>query len=337
MSELSREDRLLLELLQGRFPLSPVPFTDLAERLRWGESAVLERIRVLKEAGPLRQIGAIFDTRRLGYASTLVALAVRPERLEEVGQAVSRHPGVSHNYSRAHRFNLWFTLAVPPGTDLQREVLALASQPGVLAALDLPALRLFKIALRLDLDAAGEPGEELPAAQPAPGELLAAADIPLVRALQDDLPLVQRPFRLLAQREALEEAALLDGARRLLETGVMRRYGATLRHRQAGYTANAMVAWEVAEEEAEAAGMAAATHGSVSHCYERPAYPPAWPYRLFTMVHSRSQDELAARIRELEALIRPCGYAVLPTVHEFKKVRLRYFEEGNEGTTNSTN
>lgn len=329
--DLSEQDCLLLSLLQDRFPLTPLPFTDLAERLGWRESVLLARIGQLKEGGPLRQIGAIFDTRRLGYASTLVALAVQPERLDDVARGVSRHRGVSHNYAREHAFNLWFTLAVPPEADLQREVGALAAQTGVLQTLTLPVVRTFKVDARFDLESAVSGlRERIEPIGPAEtrGAVLATDDIPFVRALQDDLPLTQRPFYMLAQREALGEEALIEAARRFLATGIMRRYGATLRHRQAGYTANAMVCWELPAGCIEAAGQAAARCAAVSHCYERQPRPPAWPYQLFTMVHGRSEAELTRAIDELAALIRPRQVAVLRTVREYKKARLRYFEEG---------
>ena len=339
MADLSREDRLLLEQLQSRFPLCARPYAELARRLGLAEGQVMERIRALKEAGPLRQIGAIFDTRRLGYASTLVAMAVEPAQLDAVADVVSRHPGVSHNYARAHRFNLWFTLAVPPGGDLEREVAALAGQVGVLEAFSLPTRRAFKVDVRFDLvDASEEPAtqgataegrEEGAQVAPVQGakEALAPRDIPFVRALQEDLPLVARPFAALGEREGVGERALLDAAHRLLASGILRRYGATLRHREAGYRANAMAVWRVPEGRVEAAGRAAAGRREVSHCYERPAYPPAWPYQLFTMVHAHSQEELEHAVAALGELIRPLDAAVLPTVREYKKVRLRYFIE----------
>lgn len=340
MADLSCEDRLLLEELQSRFPLCARPYAELAERLGMAEGRVLERIRALKEGGPLRQIGAIFDTRRLGYAGTLVAMAVEPARLDAVAEAVSRHPGVSHNYARAHRFNLWFTLAVPPGRDLEAAVRALAAQPGVHEVLSLPTLRAFKIDVRFDLvdgwkelatkvatTKAGEEGATKVATTKGTGETLAEGDIPFVRALQEDLPLVERPFAALAEAEGVDEAALIDAAHRLLAGGIMRRYGATLRHREAGYRANAMAVWQVPAERIGEAGRAAAGRSEVSHCYERPAYPPAWPYQLFTMVHARSEEELGRAVAALHELIRPLDAAVLPTVKEYKKARLRYFVE----------
>lgn len=340
MADFLREDRLLLEQLQGRFPLCARPYAELAERLGMAEGRVLERIRALKEGGPLRQIGAIFDTRRLGYASTLVAMAVEAERLDAVAEVVSRHPGVSHNYARAHRLNLWFTLAVPPGGDLEAVVRSLAAQPGVREVLSLPTLRAFKIDVRFDL----VNGPEAPATRTATTEgreegasqttitkgteeTLAEDDIPFVRALQEDLPLVERPFAALAEAAGVDEAALIGAAHRLLAGGIMRRYGATLRHREAGYRANAMAVWQVPAARIQEAGRAAAGRSEVSHCYERPAYPPAWPYQLFTMVHARSQEELGGAVVALRELIRPLDAAVLPTVKEYKKARLRYFVE----------
>ena len=155
---------------------------------------------------------------------------------------------------------------------------------------------------------------------------IAAADIPYVRALQEDLPLSSRPFLVLARRYDLTEAELLARAERFLASGVMRRYGATVRHRQAGYTANAMACWQVPEERIVAAGEAAALHPAVSHCYQRPACPPDWPYQLFTMVHGHTEAELAAAVEELRGRLQPQAMAVLPTRQEFKKARLRYFE-----------
>jgi siroheme decarboxylase len=122
----------------------------------------------------------------------------------------------------------------------------------------------------------------------------------------------------------------LVGARRLLEQGIMRRYAAILRHRRVGYAVNAMVCWEVSTERLLQAGRRAAEHPAVSHCYERVAYPPTWPYQLFTMVHSQSEEELQRILSTLQDGICPRQMAILRTVQEYKKVRLRYFEPTQE-------
>ncbi len=114
MTGLDALDQALLERMQFAFPLVPRPFAALGEELNLDESEVLARVLRLKGAGTIRQIGAIFDTRRLGYQSTLVAFHTGNGALETVAAQVSDHPGVSHNYARPHHYNLWFTLAVPP-------------------------------------------------------------------------------------------------------------------------------------------------------------------------------------------------------------------------------
>jgi siroheme decarboxylase len=325
-SALLEREKTLLTLLQDRFPLVSRPFGVLAEQLGCSEQAAIDRTIALKEAGIVRQIGGIFDTRRLGYVSALIAFEVEPPRLDAVADVVSRHPGVSHNYARDYRFNLWFTLGLPPGRDLEHEAARLADQPGVRRMLVLPMVRAFKIDVRFDL---GDSPERPPAADSgsSAAESLSPADVPYVRALQNDLPLAPEAFRALAAPEGIDEVILLEAAHRLQRAGIMRRYGATLRHRLAGFEANAMACWEVPAERVEAAGCAAAEYASVSHCYQRPAFPPDWPFQLFTMLHARSAPELARVVAELEQVVRPNQSAVLHTIKEFKKVRLRYFDD----------
>ena len=113
-------DRELLNAVQWDFPLDARPFTVLAERLGVDEQTVRARVQKVKDAGVLRQLSAIFDTRALGYTSALVAAKIEADRIDEAADAVSAHPGVSHNYKRNHEYNLWYTIAVPPGESTRR-------------------------------------------------------------------------------------------------------------------------------------------------------------------------------------------------------------------------
>jgi len=330
-------DRALLERMQARFPLVPRPFAALGESPSVGESPgqglgldeaeVLARVRRLKAANAIRQIGAIFDTRRLGYGSTLAAFHVPEAALAAVAARVSAHPGVSHNYARPHHYNLWFTLAVPPGREVADEIEHLARQAGVVDWLDLPALRVFKIRTHFKLEEGNS--RQLAGAgsgSQSPGRDLAVDDIPYVRALQQDLPLVPRPFADIAGRLGLSEKDLLDRAREFESAGIMRRYGAVLRHRRVGYTANGMACWVVPASRIEEVGQFAAGFSQVSHCYQRPAYPPRWPYTLFTMIHGRTEEEVEALVAELARETGIQEYQVLYSTHEFKKERVKYFE-----------
>jgi len=152
-------DRRLLDLLQRDFPLTARPFAAIGERLGLPEEEVLARVRCLK--GPdkgrlIRQISAIFDTSALGYKSTLVAMQAPPDEVERAAAAINRHPGVSHNYQRDHTWNLWFTLAVPPDEALETAVQALADEAGSYPYRLLPALRVFKIGVQLDMEGPGD-------------------------------------------------------------------------------------------------------------------------------------------------------------------------------------
>jgi DNA-binding Lrp family transcriptional regulator len=126
----------------------------------------------------------------------------------------------------------------------------------------------------------------------------------------------------------VSEAELLEILRRFDREGVMRRYAAVLRHRRAGFRGNGMGCWVVPEERIVAAGKAAAAFRPVSHCYQRPAFPPRWPYNLFTMVHGQERAEVEAIVERIREEIEPEAYTVLYSVREFKKERVRYFEQG---------
>src|SRR5439155_9452693 len=144
-------DKKLLNEIQWVFPLVDRPYLEIANRHGISEQDVMHRIKALKKIGLVRQINAIFDTRRLGYKSALVAFAVKPNKLDQVADKISEHPGVSHNYERNHEYNMWFTLAVPPGSDLKTHLHKLAALPGVTKYRLLPTLKLYKIGVRLDM------------------------------------------------------------------------------------------------------------------------------------------------------------------------------------------
>ena len=112
-------DKEILNEIQWTFPLVSQPYHEIAKKFDISTDVVKKRLTNLKQTGILRQLSAIFDTRRLGYKSSLVALEIVPDKLDYVAHQINRHPGVSHNYERNHQFNLWFTLAVPPGADLK--------------------------------------------------------------------------------------------------------------------------------------------------------------------------------------------------------------------------
>ena len=326
-------DRELLNEIQWTFPLVPRPFDAIAEKSGMPPGEVKERLLRLKAEGVLRQLSAIFDTRRLGYTSSLVAMEVEPGRLEEVAARINRHPGVSHNYERDHRFNLWFTLAVPPGSSLEDELARFGALEGVRGTRMLPTLKLFKIGVKLDM-VDGKRSEVRPTEEKkkvrdeafSPTE----RDKEFVRELQKDLEIVDEPFAAAAARLGVTHEELFARMRRYEEIGVMRRFAAILRHRQAGFAANGMIVWRVPEGRIGEVGGTLGSFPQVSHCYQRPTYPD-WPYNVFSMIHCRTRGEAKEVAEAIRAQVRVDDYRILFSSREFKKTRVEYFVEDRSG------
>lgn len=332
--DLSSFDQALLGRLQQHIPLVEQPFAAVAGDLGCDEAAVIEHARALTDRGLIRDTSGIFDARKLGYRSSLVAARYQEDAIVTAAATISGHPGVSHNYRRDHAFNLWYTIAVPPGVSLEETVKDLGRVTGAQSTLLLPAIHTFKLGVQLDLTtgkqhgtaaptpaAAGDEQEGIPSSPPTAEEICA------VRALQRPLPFVERPFDELASAEGIESGeALLRAATALHERGALRRLASVLRHRRAGFSANAMVAWDVEARRTAEVGPRMAAHPMVSHCYERPAYPE-WPYRIFTMLHARERSTIDEAIVELEAASRCTEHVTLYSTEEFKKARVRYFSD----------
>jgi DNA-binding Lrp family transcriptional regulator len=151
LNKLDPADRAILNIIQTRFPLVSRPYAAVAAEVGLTEAEVLTRVTALKEVGIIRRIGGIFASDKLGFSSTLVALKVATEKIEAVALAVSAYPGVTHNYERAHEFNLWFTLVSRTETELEQVLNEIMCLDGVLKLRNLPALKLFKIGVNFDL------------------------------------------------------------------------------------------------------------------------------------------------------------------------------------------
>lgn len=155
-------------------------------------------------------------------------------------------------------------------------------------------------------------------------------DKQIIARLQGDLPLAPRPFAELARQVGLGEDEVVERVRRLAESGVMRRFGATLRHQKSGFASNVMVAWRVPEERAGEVGRRLSQFRQVSHCYWRRPRCGDFPYNLFSMVHGTSDEEVTAVVEEMaEAVGRP-EHALLFSVEELKKTSMSYFTKQGE-------
>ncbi len=324
-------DKQLLNILQMNLPLTPTPYAAMGAELGLSEAEVIARVGELKRTNTLRQVSAIFDTRKIGYRSSLVAAKVPPERLVQAARVINEHPGVSHNYERNHPFNLWYTVAVPPPSTVEEHVDALHRKSGAEVTRVMTTLKLFKIGVKLDMTGtadltARDPNGVRRDANWNVGRALSPLDVQLVRELQQDLLLEPRPFLPAARRLGLTEEELLAHAQRMIDEGTMRRFAAVLHHRRAGFKANAMGVWRVPEDRIEEIGFQMGSFAAVSHCYQRPIYPD-WPYNVFTMVHGRTADDCETILAAISAATGITDYVSLYSAREFKKVRVNYYTD----------
>ncbi len=138
-------DRKLLNMLQYHFPLSATPFADVGEKLGLSETEVIARLKKLKQEGLIRRLGAIFDSRKLGYVSTLVAAKIPEDKIDEAVAIINRLAGVTHNYLRNHDFNVWFTITAHSEARLTELLETIRQRTGIDEMVNLPAKKTFKI------------------------------------------------------------------------------------------------------------------------------------------------------------------------------------------------
>lgn len=146
-------DKRILDIIQTGFPIAPRPYAAIGEQVGLTEAEALARIRALKASGIIRRIGANFQSAKIGFKSTLCAASVPPEKLDDFTTAVNAHPGVTHNYLRAHALNIWFTMIGPSREAIREGLAAITAKTGI-PILNLPADRLFKI--RVDFSMSDE-------------------------------------------------------------------------------------------------------------------------------------------------------------------------------------
>jgi len=154
---MDKVDRKILEVAQQEFPLQVRPWAEMAAEIGISETELLDRIRRLKEFGVIRRIGAVFDSRRLGFYSTLCAAKVDPEELDKVAAYINTFPGVTHNYERDDEYNLWFTLTASSSAEAERQLRDIEENCGI-KIMRLPARKVYKIEVVFNMDGAEDNG-----------------------------------------------------------------------------------------------------------------------------------------------------------------------------------
>jgi DNA-binding Lrp family transcriptional regulator len=311
--------------VQKNFPLNKNPFKIIAQELNITENEVISIMQKQKDEKVIRQTSAIFDTKSLGYKSSLIAFEIDKDKIDNAVKIINSHPGVSHNYERNHKFNIWFTLAVSSQSKigLEKSIKILANLTKANDFIILPTLKLFKISVKLDTTGKGAKKEKI-----IKKEKIDINITPLhtniIKLLQKDIEIKSEPFEDIIKKLDITYETFFNTIDELHKSGVMRRFASILNHRKAGFNANAMVVWDIDEKRGEQIGEIAAQFSAVSHCYLRPKYPN-WKYNLFTMVHGKTTDETNSIIEDMAKEIESKSHMPLYSSREFKKVRIEYF------------
>ena len=296
--------RRLLNDCQHDFPLCATPFAELAERLGVCESEVLEHLIRLRRSGNIARVGAMFAPKRIG-ASTLAAMAVSEAELSTVVECVGRFPEVNHVAVREHRYNLWFVVTAGGEGRL------VAALEAIELACRLPVLRLPMLG---DLrHAAGDmffPRQDSEgAARGVSVVLLDEIGRRLVMALQEGLPLLSRPFAVLARRVGCEEGEVIERVRAWVSAGIIKRFGVVLRAPGSLVAAQALWVLDVPDAEVGEVARRLAVDEAPALCYLRPRVLPEWPFNLFCTMTGESRVAIAAAIEAARLRLGFEGYA----------------------------
>ena len=307
----------ILSAVQEPLPLCERPFAAMAAQLGLTEQQLLDGIVQLKSDGLIRRYRAQLSYRALGKVAALCAAAVPPEQIEHIAAQVDTLSGVSHNYQRDGKLNLWFTLQGCSLDDIESVLGGFRRDFGI-AFYSFPAETIYKLDVRFapagpdDKWFKSQPQINRPLSIVSRQSTLTPDEQTALTAIQSELPLTPRPFT-----QLLGDVPL-SALRSLADKGILRKIAAVLDYPRLGYTANAMFCGVVSTDAIDAVGAALAQTPAVTHCYRRRGYPD-WPYTLYAMLHADTLDRIAAFVRDFCGAHSITDYQILPTVREFKK------------------
>ena len=165
---------------------------------------------------------------------------------------------------------------------------------------------------------------------------ITAEDRALIKAVEHGLPIASRPYKEIAGQLGSTEQDVIARLQRLIDDGVIKRYGIVVRHKELGYTANGMVVWDIPDEKVDELGLRIGKCSCVTLSYRRPRRLPEWPYNLFTMVHGRSRDEVKQKVEEIVATcgLQEVNHTILFSTRRFKQRGAQYSNNSHTKTRN---
>lgn len=302
---LSKLERAVINACQGGFPIVEQPFRFVAAGLGCDEHELRAGIKQMLDQGILSRFGPLYDAVRLGGGLTLAAMAVPDAEFDRVAAQVNRFAEVAHNYRREHVLNMWFVLATGSPQAIDTTLLRIERATG-LKVYNFPKRHEFFVGFWLALADDGSVTTIPPPAgdATAPADcLIDGLDRKIISATQAGLPLVEYPYRAIADQCGTVAEAVKQRLQHMLDCGVIRRIGAVPNHYRLGLLANGMTVWDVADSRVMELGAQIAQLDFVSHCYLRPRHLPVWRYNLFAMVHGHTRDEVDRKTQRIAGML----------------------------------
>jgi DNA-binding Lrp family transcriptional regulator len=348
IGDLDDRDRAVLNAFQGGFPVVQRPFEPAAQALRsrgveMDADELLERVRRLDDEGVLTRFGALINAEEIGGAASLVAMHAPEHEFDDIAETVNDFRAVAHNYEREHpHLNMWFVVSV--ADEAVEDVLADIEDATGQETYNLPKQREFRVEAKFLVDGPVSDGDvDLSHLGTTPDatdrESLTPAERDLVVAVQDGLPIVETPFRAVADNIGKDHDWVVETLRRFNESGKVRRVGVIPNHYALGYTENGMTVWDVPDEKVSEVGPAVASLDFVTHCYERPRHDGVWEYNFFAMTHGRSEAESEERIEQVRDVmddywdVGDDDWDTLFSTRILKKTGIRLAERADANTT----
>lgn len=317
----------LLAALGDGVPIALRPFAELGARLGVSESEALATLRAAREQRIVRRLGTVLSPVHLGYEASLEALAVSEERVEDVAVMLAALPNVTHVFELDDRYRLWYVLVAPSRTRLEIAESEIASAAGVSDRYRVLPDERFKVTVAFDADGAPEPSQVCADDHESPR--LDRDERALVRLLQGEIPLVERPFSALAQTLGecgfdVDERWALERTQALAVSGVVACLGATMRSREEPWRV-AMTVWRGLSD-TQAAGTLIGSFPEVLHCFER-RVPGGMA--VLSILEGQTRQEIDRAIERIRVAGELDAPRIAYPVREYLRSGMRYFTEGD--------
>lgn len=324
----------IINYFQKNFPLISRPYKQIAVTLSSTEEEVLEAVRDLYQKQALSRVGPVFDHKKAG-SSTLAALAVPKQHLDSVARIVNQLDQVNHNYVREHKYNLWFVITAK-NSELLDLILEQIQDLTGYKILILPMEKFYHIDLgfKIKFNSSRKDNTKDTTLIPFPVSsekkqappLSQRQDIDLKYALEKGLETTSQPYLSIAKLIDCSEQQVMNQIHVWQTEKLIRRFGLVVNHRNLGFTANAMVVWDIDNENVDSIASKLAKYPEVSLCYRRPRSLPDWPYNLFCMIHGTDRHIVLRQIAKItkELSLDKTEKAILFSTKAYKQHGARY-------------